>query len=511
MGKRVAETERKYEAAEQTGEPDLDGLPGVADVRVLEPAELDAVYVDTPDLRLATHKITLRRRTGGDDAGWHLKLPTSQADTRTEVHAPLGKQGRKGPRVPKSLLAEVAAIVRDRELVPVVRLRNTRKRLHLVDAQGAPLLEIAHDHVRATVPDHGADGPESTWTEVETELLDGDPALLDAVEKRLRAAGLRRSTSPSKLARALGDRLTAAPRPPSPPSSTGTAGDAVMTYVHEQVAAIMSWDPQVRRDEPDSVHQMRVSTRRLRSAFASFRRELDREATDPVGDELKWLAGVLGLERDREVLAERLRDRLAELPDDIVTETLTARIGGDAPVHEGARKELLRELAGPRYFRLLDTLEALLADPPLLDAAESPAAPAVAEAVSRDHRRLRRRVEHALRMTPGHERDLVLHDARKAAKRARYSSEAAQAVPALRKPAKKHTQRMKAVQQLLGEHQDSVICRDAVLRLASDAREAGEDTFPYGVLYQLERDAAAAAENELPKAWPASDRGKLAG
>ncbi|WP_329187901.1 CYTH and CHAD domain-containing protein [Actinacidiphila glaucinigra] len=511
MGKRVAETERKYEAAEQTGEPDLQGLPGVAALRVLEPAELDAVYVDTSDLRLATHRITLRRRTGGDDAGWHLKLPSSQADTRTEVHAPLGKQGRKGgPRVPKPLLAEVAAIVRDRDLVPVVRLRNTRKRVHLVDDTGAPLVEIAHDHVRATVLDHG-DGAESAWNEVETELLDGDTALLDALEKRLRTAGLRRSKSPSKLARALGDRLTAAPRPPGLPSTTGTAGDIALAYVHEQVAAIIAWDPAVRRDEPDSVHQMRVSTRRLRSAFKSFRRELDRAVTDPIGDELKWLAAVLGLERDREVLAERLRDRLAELPEELVTEALTARIAGDAPVHEGARKELLRELGGGRYFRLLDTLESLLTDPPLLDGASAPAARAVAKAVARDHKRLRRRVEPALAMEPGHERDIVLHDARKAAKRARYSGEAAQAVPALRKPAKKHTKRMKAVQQLLGEHQDSVICRDAVLRFASDAREAGEDTFAYGALYQLERDRAAAAERQLPKAWPKADRGRLAG
>ncbi|WP_431949256.1 CHAD domain-containing protein [Actinacidiphila sp. bgisy167] len=511
MGKRVAETERKYEAAGRTGEPDLEGLPGVAAVRVLEPAELDAVYVDTPDLRLATRKITLRRRTGGDDAGWHLKLPSSLADTRTEVQAPLGKQGRKGgPRVPESLLAEVAAILRDRELVPVVRLRNARRRIHLVDAAGSPLLEIAHDDVRATLLDHG-DGAESAWTEVETELLDGGTDLLDAVEKRLHAAGLRRSTSPSKLARALGHRLEAAPRPPQPPTRARTAADVALTYVHEQVAAITAWDPEVRRDEPDSVHQMRVSTRRLRSALKTFRRELDRAVTDPIGDELKWLAGVLGLERDREVLADRLRDRLAELPPELATKTLAARIGGDAPVHEGARKQLLRELGSGRYFRLLDTLESLLADPPLLDAAAAPAADAVAKAVRRDHRRLRRRVEPALRMEPGHERDLALHEARKAAKRARYSSEASQAVPALRKAAKKHTKRMKAVQQLLGEHQDSVICREALLRLADDARAAGEDTFPYGVLYQLERERADTVERQLPKEWPAADRGRLAG
>ncbi|MDX3234822.1 CYTH and CHAD domain-containing protein [Streptomyces sp. ME03-5709C] len=511
MGKRVAETERKYEAARRTGEPDLERLPGVAAVRVLEPAELDAVYVDTPDLRLATHKITLRRRTGGDDAGWHLKLPSAQADTRTEVHAPLGKQGRKGgPRVPGSLLAEITAIVRDRELVPVARLRTSRRRVHLVDAEGTPLVEIADDRVRATALDHGA-GAERVWTEVETELLGGDTALLDAVGKRLRAVGLRRSKSPSKLARALGDRLAAAPGPPQPPTSVRTAGDVALAYVHEQVAAIIGWDPAVRRDEPDSVHQMRVSTRRLRSALKTFRRELDRAATDPIGDELKWLAGVLGLERDREVLADRLRDRLAELPEELATEAVTARVGGDAPVHAGARRELLRELGSGRYFRLLDTLESLLADPPLLDGAAAPTAGAVAEAVRRDHRRLRRRVEPALEREPGHERDLALHEARKAAKRARYSSEASRAVPALRKAAKKHTKRMKAAQQLLGEHQDSVICRDAVLRLADDARTAGEDTFGYGVLFQLERERAGVAERELPDVWAKANRGKLAG
>ena len=50
--------------------------------------ELDAVYYDTEDFRLAADSLTLRRRTGGDDAGWHLKLPVS-ADVRDEIQAPL--------------------------------------------------------------------------------------------------------------------------------------------------------------------------------------------------------------------------------------------------------------------------------------------------------------------------------------------------------------------------------------------------------------------------------------
>jgi hypothetical protein len=35
---------------------------------------LEAVYYDAPDLRQLFEGVTLRRRTGGEDAGWHLKL-----------------------------------------------------------------------------------------------------------------------------------------------------------------------------------------------------------------------------------------------------------------------------------------------------------------------------------------------------------------------------------------------------------------------------------------------------
>lgn len=508
----MPETERKYEAVTESTEPDLSGLPGVAAIRDLGPAELDAVYFDTTDLRLAVHRTTLRRRTGGDDAGWHLKLPTAAADTRTEVHAPLGQDDR---HIPRQLAAEVAVHTRGRPLEPVVRLRTTRRRIHLLDEDGEPLAEIAHDRVTAGHPRAGSREvpPDVTWTETEVELMGaGRTDLLDAVEERLAAAGIHRSASASKLARALGGRLAAVPRPAEPPAAPVTAGDAVLAYLHEQVRAIAGHDPAVRRDEEDSVHQMRVSTRRLRSALKSFRRELDRTVTDPVGDELKWLAAVLGAERDREVLAERLVQRLTELPPGQATETVRARLsGGSGPSHTDARATLLRELDGARYFALLDTLDALLADPPLLEAAGAPAHEAVTRAVRRDHRRLRRDIDHALGLDTGHERDLALHEARKAAKRARYSSEAAR--PVLGKPAVKHTRRMKHVQQLLGEHQDSVIAHEALDRLAGQARAeaaAEQELAALGALARRERDLALEAEARLPEVWRKSDRGRLA-
>lgn len=42
---------------------------------------------------------------------------------------------------------------------------------------------------------------------------------------------------------------------------------------------------------------------------------------------------------------------------------------------------------------------------------------------------------------------------------------------------------MKSLQTLLGDHQDSVMVRGALRELATEAHEAGENAFTYGVLY----------------------------
>ena len=75
MSVSVNETEAKYEADPDTVLPPLGDLPQVARTAGPPRQVLDAVYYDTTDLRLLRAGITLRRRTGGEDAGWHLKLP----------------------------------------------------------------------------------------------------------------------------------------------------------------------------------------------------------------------------------------------------------------------------------------------------------------------------------------------------------------------------------------------------------------------------------------------------
>ncbi|MDQ0683854.1 CHAD domain-containing protein [Streptomyces achromogenes] len=279
-----------------------------------------------------------------------------------------------------------------------------------------------------------------------------------------------------------------------------TPGDHVLAYVRAQRDAILALDPAVRQETEDAVHDMRVATRRLRSTLRSFRKVLDRGVTDPIGVELKWLAGELGVGRDQEVLAERLTEGLDDLPHTLVSGPMGERLQTWAKAqHRGSRRRLLGVLDSGRYLTLLDTLDAFVADPPLRTAAEGKPAKVLAKAVRKDLGKVSDLVEQALGEPPGHERDEGLHEARKKAKRTRYAAETA--TPAIGGPAKALVKSMKSLQSLLGEHQDSVMARQALRELSAVAHAAGESAFTYGLLYGREERRAELVEKELPTAW----------
>ncbi|MEU0934095.1 CYTH and CHAD domain-containing protein [Embleya sp. NPDC005971] len=493
MAEVVREIERKYVAPEGVGVPDFAGMSAGVRVEVGKTVELDAMYFDTPGLALAAHGITLRRRTGGADAGWHLKLPAG-VDARDEVRVPLGASERV---VPAELAVRIRAHTRDGEPVPTVRLRTVRE-VRLVRAGGPTLAEIAHDSVTAEVFVKSGVTTVS-WTEVEVELVDGEPALLDALDRRLVKGGWRRAPTASKLGHALTEAGLRPRRKVAKPRA-GSAGAVALDYVREQIDTLLAYDPRVRLDEPDAVHRMRVATRRLRSAFRVFARVLDERVTGILGAELKWLAAELGRARDQEVLAQRLRDRLDALPAEAVLGPVEARLTAwDARRTAEARVRILGELDGARYFALLDALDTLVARPPFTARAAQPARRPAAAALRRSDRRISRRARVALRSPAGPARDAALHEVRKAAKRVRYAGEATR--PALGKPAKRLARRAKELQSLLGTHQDTVQTRKALRRLAIGAHSAGESAFTWGLLYGEEVALARRIEAEFPAQW----------
>ncbi|MFH8252492.1 CYTH domain-containing protein [Microbacterium sp. B2969] len=193
------EIELKFDVDDATPLPDWTSVSGVASVSSPEERELDARYLDTADLALARAGYAVRRRTGGPDAGWHIKGPR-EGDGRREWHWPLGDDDR----VPDGVRAAVAKVT-DAELTPLARIRNTRTAYHLQGADGGVLAEFVDDHVRAT--DERA-GVERTWREWELELgpaAPDDPAgFLAEASEVAHAAGARPAASDSKLARTLG-------------------------------------------------------------------------------------------------------------------------------------------------------------------------------------------------------------------------------------------------------------------------------------------------------------------
>lgn len=463
------ERERKYELPLNA---ELPSLAGIAESVGAGEETLSAVYFDTADLRLARTGTTLRRRTGGDDAGWHLKVVRA-ADTRDEIQLPLSDDS-----VPPELVALTLGHTRGEPLVPVARIVTSRSRWFLRDDTGTTLAELTDDHVEASrLTGAGSD----SWREIEVELDEGTDAVLF---ERLRETGLRQAAHGSKLARVL----------PTPALVGGkSAGDALAAYLRDQVDTLVRHDLLARRDTPDAVHQLRVASRRIRSVLRVYRRLLDRSRTDPLRDELRWLGRRLSPARDLEVLEERLGGAVSALPAELVIGPVRARLTRHfSPTRAAVRRSVLRTLRGRRYLRLLDALDRLVTDPPLRDRADRRAKKELPRHLRRVHRKVSRRVAAA-----GEDASL-LHSARKAAKQLRYGAEVAE--PVLGKRTRK---RAKAMTRVLGEYQDSVVARPVIRDLGMAAHLAGENGFTYGLLHAHEQQVAAAAIRQFTKdTWP---------
>lgn len=457
---RHTEVERKFDVLETTVSPSFEGLAVVTRVQHSPTQVLEAVYYDTPDYDLATRKITLRRRTGGTDAGWHIKLPAGQ-DTRTEVRAPLEDA------LPDEIRDVVAAIVRDRPLGAVARISTQRSVSLLFGAEGTAVAEFCDDSVTASAL--RPDSEPQTWREWELELVgDGPTEVLERLSNRLLDAGAAPAGHGSKLARVLD--VSAPEKAPAPT-------DPVHRAVAENVDALLEWDRAVRADVWDSVHQMRVTTRKIRSLLA------EESGTDNawVLEELKQLAAVLGTARDAEVLAEKYEKSLADLPDHLVRGPVRERLvdGAKAKYKAGWRRSVTA-MRSERYFRLLDALENVVA---------APAAGAEGEASQVTVEGAYRKVAKAAKAAKIAGTDEALHRIRKRAKQLRYTA-SAHGDAAVAESAK-------SIQTLLGDHQDSTVSRAHLLTQADAAHAAGEDTFTYGLLFQIEAEIALYAEEEI--------------
>lgn len=486
------EVERKLQVHGLFALPDLvSAETGAASVDQQEPRAMVAVYHDTPSLRLFRWGVTLRRRTGGSDEGWHMKLPVEGADggTRDEIQLPLDA-GEAGA-VPAALSGIVEALVRDERLQPVVTLSTQRTPYILRDADGTAFAELVDDTVSVLDGDRVLE----QFREIEVEALTDDSSMLEPVVEALARAGARPGGD-SKAARAIGPAASAPPDVVIAPWPTrrGPASDAIRCYLATHVHRLLLQDVRVRRNLPDSVHQMRVATRRLRSGLRVFRPLLDPEWADGLREELAWLAATLGANRDAEVLERRLLDLARLLPDDLVdeatgviAETFGSRVGD-------ARAVVLEALATERHHSLLVRLVDAARDPHMTEAAAQACDAVLPTTTARAFSRLRRRVG----ALDAHGSSLDWHEARIAAKRARYAAEAT--APVLGDDMKRLAVALEDVTELLGEHQDSAVAQAALRDLAEDA--SSRAAFALGIMHAEELGKELAARRDMRRLWP---------
>ncbi|SKB99125.1 CHAD domain-containing protein [Arthrobacter sp. 49Tsu3.1M3] len=417
------------------------------------------------------------------------------SDERTEFREPLGEPD---DGVPDALLRLVRVHTRGETLVPVARLRTKRTVYRLRNKKDAVLADISDDRVQAEVlaPIPGT----RRWREWEIEITAAPGHCSRPGRTGSPAPAARPSTHQSKLARAL-NRDPVSPGPVPAPKRKGPAGDVMLAYLKDQVRELKEQDPLVREDTHDAVHKMRVATRRMRSVLATYRKLLDdAETVKNLREELKWLAGVLGEARDAEVMHARLKEMVAHEPGELVMGPVTRRVdlelGG---AYQKAHEKALKALDGQRYFRLLDSLDALVTVPHLSALASQPAVKVIPGMVERDVKRLRTAVKEAKRHPAGTGDHPALHEARKDGKRLRYAAEAA--APVNPKQAARLADAAHGVQKILGDHQDSVVTRQLLRRLGAEAFTLGENGFSYGRLHALEQTLALEAEAQFHRQW----------
>jgi inorganic triphosphatase YgiF len=312
--RRMNEQEDKYEVDSDWVMPQITDLVpdgGRLDQQV---RELDSTYFDTPGAGLRVFGITLRRRVGGLETGWQLKVPNGTA--RTELQS-----GSRAKTLPSALAKGVEGLLAGQRLDSVAAIMTTRTAYRVLNADGELVFEIADDQVESGPPD--GESMLHSWREVEVELGPaGKKKDLKRARKLLEDAGASPSTRRTKLDRAL------APTSGDGGATTvesGTVGELVAAYLTAQCDVLASNDVGMRTGTP-AVHKTRVAARRMRSTLRIFGDVVAADPAEELNAELQWYADLLGEVRDRDILSSRLTKQIAELPQEQVRGEVEAEI-----------------------------------------------------------------------------------------------------------------------------------------------------------------------------------------
>lgn len=439
-----------------------------------QPKLIVSTYYDTPSYDLTHAGITLRYRAERGKRAWQLKLPL--CDDRQEVEI-VGRH----PIPPPTLLDLLVLHLRQRRLVPLVTLRVRRTGV-VVRRKRHPIAEVSLDTVAAVKDGHVI----LRFRELEVESLKADEEEMRDVARLVRRAGARDHDGRPKLFRALS---LPAPESAEPPEADAPIVDHLKWTLIRHVRWLTAHDPGTRLGtESESLHQMRVAARRLRSVLRAARPILPHDWNESLAEELSWLGECLGQARDLDVQIAYFQEEIGRLdaPDRKPLAQFVAHLRSK---RAQAQQAVLSELNSARYFDLVHRLEQAAHDPPVVEAATPETLQTLAK---REFKKLRK----AVRRIGPKPNDAALHAVRIKTKRARYAAELA--LWSAGKPAARFIKQARAVQDVLGAYQDSVTA-ESYIRSFFKQSQGDRAAFVAGRLIERQRQRREALRHELPE------------
>lgn len=497
----IREIEHKFRVHGLFVLPDLTTLDSVGGTQDAGTEDVDSLYLDTADLRLIREGFALRRRSGGDDEGWHLKLPVAGADS--SVHDELRLPLTDTDEPPAALTRLVHTVVRSAGLTEVARLRGRRHRLMIRDTANVDVAVLVDDTME--VLDRSGEVT-ARFRELELDPIAATETtghVVNDVAKALNEAGALGGDFVAKVVRALGPRAAAAPEVPAvdlPDDLAGaTVADVVAVTLSDTIRRFRTTDLSLRRDpdDPGAVHQTLVAAGRLRSAVHTYRTWLDGDRTRELITAVEKVEDVLGRLRTADVATQQILEGVgtSECSDatrDQVTSVLATR-------RTAARDDVLVMLESSAYLDLHEALVAAVQDALVTSRAESARALDTLPALlSPPWTTLSAQVD----TLSGATTDRDWHQVRLAATNVQYAAEAV--APGIGADANRFAHGMADVTDLLGEHHDAVVAEQVATSVATMDTTSPEVESVLGRVAAELRVRADRATTRFPDVWRAA-------
>lgn len=472
---------------------------------------LESVYFDTEDHELDRRKVTFRVRRQGEtfiqtikSKGGHDGLLTRD-EWEWPVAGPEPDLSVIAENEPQSLLDGIDGV----SLKPVFT-STVRRTARLIDAAGSRI-EVAFDVGEIRTPG----GAVTPISEIEFELQDGDAHALYSVAMELAEGAPMRVETRSKSARgfALARKTLNGPekgrKSDFGPTTTveGAFCDIVGScLLHISVNEACALDG----SDPEGIHQMRVATRRLRSALLLFRAFLPDDSRDWLSGEVKWLGNELGAARDWDVfLADLLAPVEAALGQGHGTEIAEdlARLRTAAEAQRSQAYDRARAaIRSPRYTTLQLRLGAWIErkgwrDQPVNEMSVRLFLPVIELAdslLTHRHKQARKRGKGFAHLAPE-----ARHNLRITLKKLRYAVEFFQSLHD-EKPVRRYLEHLGGLQDRLGHLNDVT----TAARLLRDLHPDGQPMEPAearaaGIVIGWHARGAVDSEASLVQAWKA--------